>query len=122
MFFGRHDGSFSFAENKEESYFQERKVKSFFEYEVDKVVCAVFNDREKNYIQLIDRSKKEITLKLTNPAEDAYPSQLVPISHFDKDALPYVLLKDVENVTMYDIKNNQIYWLLKGVYQTAFLH
>jgi len=68
MFFGRYDGSFSFAENKEELYFKGRMVTTFFEYEIDKFVCGIFNDTD--YVQLIDRSKKEITIKVKNPAAD----------------------------------------------------
>jgi len=72
LFFGGYDKSYSisFAENKEESYFNERNVRSFFEYELDKFVCAICKD--KNYIQLIDRSNKQITTKVKNPANDSW--------------------------------------------------
>jgi len=56
MFFGNYDETFSFAENREEFYFIGRNVPSFFEYEVDKFVCGIWNDLE--YVQVIDRSKK----------------------------------------------------------------
>jgi len=64
MFFGKYDGSYSFVENSEEFYFKNCVVPSFFEYDLDKFVCAVFNDPNKNYIQLINRSKKEETTKV----------------------------------------------------------
>jgi len=79
LFFGTYDKSFSFAENNEESYFNGSPVTSFFEYEVDKLICAACYDPEKyiksiiayitsNYIQIIDRSKKQVTIKVKSPA------------------------------------------------------
>jgi len=68
LFFGRYDKFCSFAENKEESYFNGCDVTSFFEYEVDKFVCAICNDPENNYIQIIDRTKKGKITKVKNPA------------------------------------------------------
>jgi len=64
LFFGRYDGSYSFVENNEESYFKGSLVLSFFEYDFDKFACAVFNDPNKHYIQLIDRNLKEIIKKV----------------------------------------------------------
>jgi len=64
LFFGRYDKSYFFAEKKEESYFNSFNVPSFFEYELDKFVCAIQNDRDNNYIQLFDRRNKAITTKV----------------------------------------------------------
>jgi len=64
MFFGRYDGPYSFLKSSEEFYLKDCIVPSFFEYDLDKFVCAVHNDPYKNYIQLIDRSKKKVTTKV----------------------------------------------------------
>eukprot|EP00350_Pseudokeronopsis_sp_OXSARD2_P014033 CAMPEP_0170546292 /NCGR_PEP_ID=MMETSP0211-20121228/4664_1 /TAXON_ID=311385 /ORGANISM="Pseudokeronopsis sp., Strain OXSARD2" /LENGTH=84 /DNA_ID=CAMNT_0010850687 /DNA_START=1008 /DNA_END=1262 /DNA_ORIENTATION=+ len=68
LFFGSHDESYAFVENKEESYFNGCKVKSFFEHEFGKFVCAICDDPSKSYVQLFDRRTGEITLKVKNPA------------------------------------------------------
>jgi len=94
MFFGRHDGSYSFVENKEDIYFNGCDVRNFFEHELDKFVCAIYNDPEKKSIQLIDRSKKYILIRANYPVSMFQPFQLVPIAHFNPESLHFIFIRD----------------------------
>jgi len=66
--FGSYDESHNFTENKDEMYFNSCTVTSFYEYDLDKFVCAICNDSNENYVQLIDRGTKDITVKVHHPA------------------------------------------------------
>eukprot|EP00350_Pseudokeronopsis_sp_OXSARD2_P002819 CAMPEP_0170549476 /NCGR_PEP_ID=MMETSP0211-20121228/7633_1 /TAXON_ID=311385 /ORGANISM="Pseudokeronopsis sp., Strain OXSARD2" /LENGTH=75 /DNA_ID=CAMNT_0010855519 /DNA_START=414 /DNA_END=638 /DNA_ORIENTATION=- len=74
------------------------------------LICAIYNAQDKYYLKIIDRLMKEVIVKVKNPAGNKYALQIVPIAHFDPESLPYVFIRDDENLTFYDIKDNKAHW------------
>ena len=85
---------------------------SFYEYTKDKIVAAVCNISD--YVQIIDRSNPTFSRKVAHPAGITSVLQLSPIKFFDSDRLPYMFVRDKQNLTFYDIERNEAWWTLKS--------
>mmetsp|Transcript_36238 Transcript_36238/g.35162 ORF Transcript_36238/g.35162 Transcript_36238/m.35162 type:complete len:267 (-) Transcript_36238:143-943(-) len=110
--FGMYDSEYKITESDDEMYFDGKTVTSFIEYQRDKIVAAICNVSE--YIQVIDRTNRDYKKQVSHPAGITSVLQLWPIYGFDDENLPYAFVRDKQNLSFYDIKNNQAYWTLKS--------
>jgi hypothetical protein len=83
------------------------------EFSLNKVAVLLLNERQ--YVKIIDREEKKVIKAINNPYGKLITLQMQLISNYDKEYLPYLLVRDEYNISIVDVKAMNSKKLIGGV-------